>query len=87
MDLRHIGGTVHLWTAFHSLSVWAALCRLQRAPDHSAIARGTACRSIKGAFPGVTLSFHLLEYQFYKSVQKLLSFFCVDIRFVPKLFT
>ena len=64
IDPRHIGNTIHLWTAFHSLtcldyslptspSFWPISFRL-----HTPV-------GVSGkAFRDVTPSFHLLDYQF-----------------------
>ena len=76
-----MGSTVHLWTAFVGLVTFQHFLRLLSAaftelltPDVSIFG---ASRSIKGAFQGVTPSFHLSEYQFYETdlFSKLLSIF------------
>ena len=65
VDLRPIGSTVHLWTAFVGLVTFQHFLRLLSAaftelltPDVSIFG---ASRSIKGAFQGVTPSFHRLD--------------------------
>lgn len=66
VDLRPIGSTVHLWTAFVGLVIIQQSIRLLSA-DFTELLTGQfsltpASRSIKGAFQGVTPSFHLSEY-------------------------
>lgn len=68
VDLRPIGSTVHLWTAFVGLVIIQQSIRLLSA-DFTELLTGQfsltpASRSIKGAFQGVTPSFHLSDYQF-----------------------
>ena len=65
VDLRPIGSSVHLWTAFVGLVTFQHFLRLLSAaftelltPDVSIFG---ASRSIKGAFQGVTPSFHRLD--------------------------
>ena len=63
VDLRPIGSTVHLWTAFVGLVIIQQSIRLLSA-DFTELLTGQfsltpASRSIKGAFQGVTPSFHL----------------------------
>ena len=65
VDLRPMGSTVHLWTAFVGLVTFQHFLRLLSAaftelltPDVSIFG---ASRSIKGAFQGVTPSFHRLD--------------------------
>ena len=65
VDLRPIGSTVHLWTAFVGLVIIQQSIRLLSA-DFTELLTGQfsltpASRSIKGAFQGVTPSFHLLD--------------------------
>ena len=65
VDLRPIGSTVHLWTAFVGLVIIQQSRRLLSA-DFTELLTGQfsltpASRSIKGAFQGVTPSFHLLD--------------------------
>ena len=71
VDLRPIGSTVHLWTAFVGLVIIQQSIRLLSA-DFTELLTGQfsltpASRSIKGAFQGVTPSFHPLDYQFSKN--------------------
>ena len=68
VDLRPIGSSVHLWTAFVGLVTFQHFLRLLSAaftelltPDVSIFG---ASRSIKGAFQGVTPSFRLSDNQF-----------------------
>ena len=68
VDLRPIGSTVHLWTAFVGLVIIQQSIRLLSA-DFTELLTGQfsltpASRSIKGAFQGVTPSFHLSDNQF-----------------------
>lgn len=68
VDLRPIGSTVHLWTAFVGLVIIQQSIRLLSA-DFTELLTGQfsltpASRSIKGAFQGVTPSFHQSNYQF-----------------------
>ena len=72
VDLRPIGSTVHLWTAFVGLVIIQQSIRLLSA-DFTELLTGQfsltpASRSIKGAFQGVTPSFHLSNYQFTELV-------------------
>ena len=65
VDLRPIGSTVHLWTAFVGLVIIQQSIRLLSA-DFTELLTGQfsltpASRSIKGAFQGVTPSFHLSD--------------------------
>lgn len=65
VDLRPIGSTVHLWTAFVGLVIIQQSIRLLSA-DFTELLTGQfsltpVSRSIKGAFQGVTPSFHLLD--------------------------
>ena len=65
VDLRPIGSTVHFWTAFVGLVIIQQSIRLLSA-DFTELLTGQfsltpASRSIKGAFQGVTPSFHLLD--------------------------
>ena len=65
VDLRPIGSTVHLWTAFVGLVIIQQSIRLLSA-DFTELLTGQfsltpASRSIKGAFQGVTPSFHRLD--------------------------
>ena len=65
VDLRPIGSTVHLWTAFVGLVIIQQSIRLLSA-DFTELLTGQfsltpASRSIKGAFQGVIPSFHLLD--------------------------
>ena len=64
-DLGPIGSTVHLWTAFVGLVIIQQSIRLLSA-DFTELLTGQfsltpASRSIKGAFQGVTPSFHLSD--------------------------
>ena len=71
-----MGSTVHLWTAFVGLVTFQHFLRLLSAaftelltPDVSIFG---ASRSIKGAFQGVTPSFHLSNYQFTELIETAL---------------
>lgn len=68
-DPRHIGSTIHLWTAFViSLKTYltAALCRLHRAYNRKAVADFLLFGVSGWTLRGVTPSFHPSKYQFSK---------------------
>ena len=73
VDLRPIGSTVHLWTAFVGLVIIQQSRRLLSADFTelltSQFSLTPASRSIKGAFQGVTPSFHSSEYQLAELIQ------------------
>lgn len=80
IDLRHIGYAAHLWAVFvkllsYGISLPTSPCLRQKQFPANAV------RSIKGAFQGVTLSFHLSDFQF-SYTEPLRSF----IYIVPYLF-
>ena len=75
-DPRLIGSTVHLRTDFHNSTCLD--CSLQTSPSftHNLDCVDYAYRSIRAAFQGVTPSFHLSDYQFYKfTIMNFLSIF------------
>lgn len=93
IDPRHIGCTIHLWTAFHSN---LAILFGQLSADFCALSdtvRLCVCTmpgaGLGQAFPGVTPSFHLSEYQFCETdlFSKLLSIFIYFFSFTPNLFS
>ena len=72
IDLRHIGYTVHRWTAFVTFScLTVSLCRLRLASYCAFQQLAQHVGVLRRAFQDVTPSFHSLEYQF--SIQK----FCI----------